>query len=171
MNKKKLCIYAVIVLILIICPLFLNNYLLTVVTAIMISALIGQSWNLLSGYAGQFSFGQAAFFGIGAYASVILYTQFGVSPWIGILAGMIIAALAGLGLGYLSFKSKLKGDYFALVTLAFAELLRLLVYNSAGTVFNGPSGIFVNYIKGGDAMAFQFQSWKTYYYIFLHFLH
>lgn len=166
-NKRNLTIFIVIAVILLLCPLGLNMYLLTVGTTIMITAILGQSWNLLSGYAGQFSFGQAAFFGIGAYASVVLYMQFGVSPWIGIIAGMIVSALFGLGLGYLSFKCKIKGDYFALVTLAFAELLRLLVYNSSDTVFNGPSGLFVSYIKGGDASAFQFQNWEVYYYIFL----
>ena len=168
-NKKNIIIMAAATVILILCPLFCGDYILTVLTTVMITSILGQSWNLLSGYAGQFSFGQAAFFGIGAYASAVLYMQFGISPWIGIIAGMIAAALAGLGLGFLSFKCRIKGDYFALVTLAFAELLRLLVYNSANTAFNGPSGLFVKYIKGGDISAFQFSSWEAYFYIFLGF--
>ena len=172
MNKKKAgyALLAFILLVLLISPYFLDGYLLTVLTNIMMTALLAQSWNLLSGYAGQFSFGQAAFFGIGAYTSVILYTVFEISPWIGLLCGMLIAALVGAGIGYLSFHCKIKGDYFALATLAFAEIMRLLVYNSSGSVFGGPSGIFVKFIKGGDASAFQFDSWKPYYYIIFAFV-
>lgn len=165
MNKIKTILLAIVAVLLGISPFVVNNYILSVFTTIMITALLAQSWNILSGYGGQFSFGQAAFFGIGAYTSVILYTQYGVSPWIGTIVGMLVAAIVGIFIGYLTFYCKIKGDYFALATLAFAEILRLVVYNSADTVFNGPSGIFVNYLKGGSFSAFQFTSWKTYFYI------
>lgn len=147
-------------------PFVSNNYILTVLTTIMMTALLGQSWNILSGYAGQFSFGQAIFYGIGAYTSVILYTQFGLSPWIGAFIGMGVAMLVGVIIGYLTFYCQIKGDYFALATLAFAEIFRLIVYNStSSSVFKGPGGIFINYIHGGSFSAFQFSSWKVYYYI------
>lgn len=167
MTKTKtnfICVSIVIAFLLAV-PFFINNYLLTVLTTIMITALLGQSWNLMSGYAGQFSFGHAAFFGAGAYTSVVLYVQFNISPWIGMIVGMLVSALIGIIIGYLSFHCKIKGDYFALATLAFAEIIRLFVYNSQDTVLNGPSGIFVTFIKGGSPKAFQFASWKPYFYI------
>lgn len=169
-NKNAFIIPLIIVAVLLVTPFFINNYLLTVLTTIMITALLAQSWNLMSGYAGQFSFGHAAFFGTGAYTSVVLYTVLNVSPWIGMIVGMIVAAIIGVIIGYLSFHCKIKGDYFALATLAFAEIIRLFVYNSQDTVLGGPSGIFVTFIKGGDPKAFQFSSWKPYYYIILLFV-
>lgn len=147
-------------------PFVSNNYVLTVLTTIMTTALLGQSWNILSGYGGQFSFGQAIFYGIGAYTAVILYTKFGVTPWLGAIVGMGIAMLVGVIIGYLTFYCKIKGDYFALATLAFAEIFRLAVYNStSSSMFGGPGGIFISYIHGGSFSAFQFSSWKTYYFI------
>ena len=76
----------------------------------------------MSGYAGQFSFGHAVFFGIGAYTSTALYTMFGVTPWIGMILGALLASLVGAIIGFLSFRYKLRDDYFALATLAFAEI-------------------------------------------------
>lgn len=169
-NNKSFIIPLLAIPVLCIIPLFIDNYILTVLTTIMITALLGQSWNIMSGYAGQFSFGHAAFFGIGAYTTVVLYVQYNVSPWIGMLVGMILAAIVGIIIGYLSFHCKIKGDYFALATLAFAEIIRLFVYNSQDTVLNGPSGIFVTFIKGGSARAFQFASWKPYFYIIFTFV-
>jgi branched-chain amino acid transport system permease protein len=89
-------------------------------------ALIGQSWNILGGYGGQMSFGHAAFFGTGAYTSTILQIRFGVNPWIGMAAAALAASAVGGFIGFLSFRYGLRGSYFALVTLAFAEVLRIL---------------------------------------------
>lgn len=169
-QKLTLVFSGAVTAILLVVPFLINNYLLTILTSIMITALLGQSWNIMSGYAGQFSFGHAAFFGAGAYTTVILYVQYNISPWIGMIVGMAVAAVIGLIIGYLSFHCHIKGDYFALATLAFAEILRLLVYNSQDTMFGGPGGIFVTYIKGGSVKAFQFSSWKPYYYIILLFV-
>ncbi|NMB01675.1 MAG: branched-chain amino acid ABC transporter permease, partial [Firmicutes bacterium] len=84
--------------------------MLSVGISVLLMALLGQSWNIMSGYAGQFSFGHAAFFGLGAYTSSILYMDHGVSPWIGMIAGMVVAALVGVLIGFLSFRYKLRGD-------------------------------------------------------------
>jgi branched-chain amino acid transport system permease protein len=89
-------------------------------------ALIGQSWNILGGYGGQMSFGHAAFFGTGAYTSTILQIRFGINPWIGMAAAALAASAVGGFIGFLSFRYGLRGSYFALVTLAFAEVLRIL---------------------------------------------
>lgn len=89
-------------------------------------AFIGQSWNIAGGFAGQLSFGHVVFFGAGAYASTILQVRFGLNPWLGLPASALAGALVGWVIGYLSFRAGLKGSYFALITLAFAEVLRIV---------------------------------------------
>ena len=103
--------------------------------------LMAQSWNLLGGYGGQFSFGHALFFGTGAYAQAIAQLQGGLNPWIALPLAVAAAALVGLFFGAISFRYGLKGSYFALVTLAFAEVFRILAlsvpFTGAGV---GPLG-------------------------------
>jgi branched-chain amino acid transport system permease protein len=89
-------------------------------------AFLGQAWNVLGGYGGQFSFGHAAFFGTGAYVSAVLQLRYGVNPWAGLALAGVGAAIVGAIVGGLSFRYGLRGSYFALVTLAFAEVLRIL---------------------------------------------
>ena len=81
-------------------------------------AMCGVAWNVMGGYAGMFSFGQASFFGIGAYTSSFLLLTFRVSPWIGLAAGGIISSLLAAAIGYPC--SKLRGHYFAIASIAFA---------------------------------------------------
>lgn len=103
-----------------------SNYLLGLGVVILFSAFLGQSWSVLGGMCGQFSLGHAAFFGIGLYVSFILQVNFGLSAWIGLAAGTAAGAIVGLVLGFISFRYGLKGSYFALVTLAFAEVFRVV---------------------------------------------
>ena len=111
-------------------PPFLSKYQLEILISVLFWAYLGIAWNLLGGYAGQFSFGHAAFFGIGAYTSTLLLLRVGVTPWVGMVAGGALAAAFGLFEGYLSFRYGLKGPYFSLVTLAFAEMLRVIAVNT-----------------------------------------
>ena len=104
-------------------PPLMPKYALEVLISILFFGYLGACWNILGGYGGQFSFGHAAFFGLGAYTSTLLFLHWGVSPWIGMLAGGLLAAGFGLFAGYLSFRYGLRGPYFSLVTLAFAEKL------------------------------------------------
>ena len=90
------------------------------------AGLLAQAWNILGGFGGQFSFGHALFFGFGAYVQAIAQLQWGLNPWVALVAAAGVAALVGLGVGALSFRYGLKGSYFALVTLAFAEVCRIL---------------------------------------------
>ena len=90
------------------------------------AALLALAWNLLGGFGGQFSFGHALFFGSGAYASAVLQLAHGVNAWAALLAAVLIAAAVGAFVGALAFRYGLKGSYFALVTLAFAEVFRIL---------------------------------------------
>ncbi len=89
-------------------------------------ALLGQAWNVLGGYGGQFSFGHAAFFGTGAYIAAVLQIKFGLNAWLCFALAGMGGALVGAIIGFLSFRYGLRGSYFALVTLAFAEVLRIL---------------------------------------------
>ena len=158
-----MCTLFVLLAVAAIVPFFFGRYLLSVAIAILIMALLGQSWNIMSGYAGQFSFGHAAFFGIGAYTSSILYVDKGLSPWIGMLLGMIAAALIGILIGFLSFRYKLRGDFFALVTLAFAEILRVLFNNTKA--LKGAGGVLIPYKDKWSE--FQFASDRAFYFILL----
>ena len=108
-------------------PLFVTSDVwLNSLIMVLYAALLGQAWNILGGYGGQFSFGHAAFFGTGAYSVAVLQVQLGVNPWIGLVAGTAMAAAVAAFVGAVSFRYGLRGSYFALVTLAFAEVLRIL---------------------------------------------
>jgi len=108
-------------------PVFIQSDVwLNSLIMILFVALLGQAWNILAGYGGQFSFGHAAFFGTGAYGVAVLQVQLGLSPWIGLVVGVAAAGLVAAFIGAVSFRYGLRGSYFALVTLAFAEVLRIL---------------------------------------------
>ncbi len=98
------------------------NFVMTALYA----CLLAQAWNVLGGFGGQFSFGHALFFGTGAYVQAIAQMQWGLSPWVALPLGMAIAAAVGAFVGAVSFRYGLKGSYFALVTLAFAEVFRIV---------------------------------------------
>ena len=165
MKTKRLELGTLIVLLAIACifPFLSGRYMLSVGISILIMALLGQSWNIMSGYAGQFSFGHAAFFGIGAYTSSILYIDHSISPWFGMIMGMCLAALVGLLIGVLSFRYKLRGDFFALVTLAFAEIMRVLFNNTKA--LKGASGVLIPYRVNWQE--FQFASDRAFYFVLL----
>ncbi|MDP5181231.1 branched-chain amino acid ABC transporter permease [Blastococcus sp. BMG 814] len=127
---KHLAAVAVLALVLAFLPLVLPPAQQAVAVRVLIFAILALGWNVMSGFGGMFSFGHAAYFGIGAYVSVWLLVELGVSPWIGMLAGMVAAALFAALIGFLALRYKLKGAYFALSTFAFAEMLRLLAINS-----------------------------------------
>lgn len=117
------------------------NTVLNFIVFTLIIALAAQGWNLLGGLCGQFSFGHAAFFGTGAYATAILQTRYGVNAWAGFAVAIAASAAIGWLIGYLSFRSGLRGSYFALVTLAFAEVFRILANASSFT--GGAAGTLV----------------------------
>ena len=99
---------------------------LTFIMMALYAALLAQAWNMLGGYGGQFSFGHALFFGSGAYVQAIAQLSFGLNPWLALVAAVALAAGVGAFVGALTFRYGLKGSYFALVTLAFAEVFRIL---------------------------------------------
>ena len=101
-----------------------QGYGIRVLTLVLLFAAMGQSWNIVGGLANQISLGHAAFFGLGAYTSTLLLMRYGISPWLGIVAAMAVAAVAGALLSLPTMR--LRGHYFALATLAFGEVLRAI---------------------------------------------
>lgn len=108
-------------------PLFLGQYWLHAAIVGLFYVMMASSWNLLAGYTGQVSFGHAAFAGIGAYTSGILAAKAGLPPLVGLPLGVGLAALLGLALGSLCIR--MGGIYLSLTTLAFSEILRIIVTN------------------------------------------
>jgi branched-chain amino acid transport system permease protein len=131
---------------------------------IMLFSVMGQGWNVLSGYAGQFSFGHSLFFGLGAYTSSLLFAKLGLSPWLGMPLAMLVAVVVGLLIGYLSFRYGLTGPFFALIMLAFAEIFHITVmsWKFAG----GANGLLLPY-KGNAPLFFQFTDKEPFYYLLL----
>lgn len=130
------------------------------VTALIVAAL-SVAWNLVGGYAGRLSFGHAAFFGLGAYTSSLLLINFELSPWIGAVAGMIVAGVTALLLG--SITTHLRGIYFTLVTFVFALLLMNLARFFTGFT-GGDVGLSLPLAQPSFAMM-QFRGQTAWYYL------
>lgn len=143
-----------------------SDFQVSIAVFILYWALLGTAWNIMGGYAGQFSFGHAAYFGIGAYTSTVLLINYELSPWIGMLVGALLAGIFGLLTGTLTFRYGLKGPYFALATFAFAEMLRLVATELE--FINTSIGLHVPLIKGDSWALLQFnENPKNYYFAIL----
>jgi branched-chain amino acid transport system permease protein len=151
------------VLVLLALPAVLSSYLVTIFIAIFFYGYLGQAWNIVGGYAGQLSAGHAAFVGIGAYTSALLSLQLGLTPWVGMFVGGVLAAALGALVGYLGFRFGLRGFYFVLLTVAFAEVCRILALNLDSV--GGALGLYITFT--GDPRQFQFQDNRVYYYVAL----
>jgi len=161
---KSLIPIAVVLAILAAVPFAVHsNVTLNFLVVALMIALVGQGWNILGGYGGQYSFGHAAFFGTGAYVTAILQMRYGINAWVGFAAGISAAAALGAILGVLTFRSGLRGSYFALVTLAFAEVLRIIA--SVAPITGAGVGTLIKLDLG--IRTFQFQSRAVFYWIIL----
>jgi branched-chain amino acid transport system permease protein len=119
---------ALALLVALLLPLFVTNAShLNLLVLVLMAAQLGVAWNLLGGYAGQVSLGHAAFYGLGSYTSTLLLLKFGFNPWLGMLAGGLVAAVLSLAFGWSCFR--LKGHYFAMATIAVAELVQIFFTN------------------------------------------
>jgi branched-chain amino acid transport system permease protein len=155
---------AIVVLLFAAVPLVVqSNVVLNFLVVALMIALAGQGWNILGGYGGQYSFGHAAFFGTGAYVTAILQVRYGVNAWLGFGIGIAAGALVGAVIGALTFRSGLRGSYFALVTLAFAEVLRILA--SVAPITGAGVGTLIRLDLRAEA--FQFQSRAVFYWVIL----
>src|SRR6202045_3683703 len=140
-----------------------SRFAIDIFIRILLFAFIGVAWNLMGGYAKQLSLGHAAYFGLGAYTSTILQIRFGISPWIGMLAGGIVAMLASLPIGALCFR--LRGPYFAISTIATAQVLMLLFLKFRDFTWGAEGTTMPN--LGNAPLMMQFDARSAYYYIAL----
>jgi branched-chain amino acid transport system permease protein len=122
-------------------PWVVNDYLLTVLIIILYFAYAGQAWNIMMGFAGQLSLGHALYLGLGGYVAAVLFTQFAVAPWLGLVVAVPIAAACGAIIGFLAFRFGVAGVYFAILTIAFAEFARIGFDN--WNFVNASSGLFL----------------------------
>ena len=164
MSMGRIAAIAVAALVLAALPILLRSdaWLSFAITTLLF-VFLGQSWNVLGGYGGQFSFGHAVFFGSGAYATAILQVKFGVPALAAAVAGVAAGALVGAFIGALSFRYGLRGSYFALVTLAFAEVFRIVA--SSLNVTGSGFGILIP--LDARAINLQFPSRLAFYYVVL----
>ena len=140
-----------------------SNAILNGLVTALIIALAGQGWNLLGGYGGQFSFGHAAFFGSGAYADAVLQARYGVNAYVALPAAVAVGGAIGWILGFLSFRAGLRGSYFALITLAFSEVFKIVA--NASPLTGGAAGVLIK--LNVSAANFQFASRAVYFWIVL----
>ncbi len=147
----------------IVVPPYLSRYYIHILVTIFLFAAAAEAWNIIGGYGGQFSLGHAAYFGLGAYTSTMLFHYFQVSPWVGMLLGAGIAVVVSWGIGWLCFR--LQGPYFVISTIALAEVLRFVFLNQRWVTM-GATGMSIKF-KGHDPWLMQFGSKLYYYYIAL----
>ena len=140
-----------------------SNFAMDILIRILLFAFIGTAWNLLGGYAKQFSLGHAAFFGLGAYTSTLLQIDLGVSPWIGMIAGGVVGMLASLPIGWLCFR--LRGPYFTIATIATAQVLMLVFLKMRDFAWGAEGTTIPN--LGNAPLMMQFEGKAPYYYIAL----
>ena len=164
--KRLYLLLAAVFVILILLPLYLDNYTLGIFVMIFYWAYVGQSWNVLTGYTGHISLGHALYIGIGAYATTFLAQTFGLTPWLGMFLGALIAVAIALFLGFLGFRFGIRGVYFVIMTIAFAEITRLVV--SHMEALGSFTGIFLDF--NPSFWNFQFRGNLPYYYISLGFM-
>ncbi len=154
----------VLAVILVALPLLVKSaFTLDIFIRILLFAFIGTAWNLMGGYAKQLSLGHVAYFGLGAYTSTLLQVNFDISPWIGMLAGGVVAALASLPIGWLCFR--LRGPYFTIATIATAQVLMLIFLKFRDFAWGAEGTTIPN--LGNAPLMMQFEAKSAYYYVAL----
>jgi branched-chain amino acid transport system permease protein len=162
--KKGLFVFILFMCILAAIPLFLDDpFVCHILIMIMMYATMSIGWNVIGGYAGQVSFGNAAFFGVGAYTTAILLVNFSVNPWLGMLAGCFFSVGLAVIVGYPCFR--LRGHYFAIATIAVGEIMVVIFTN--WDYVGAAVGIYMPILEESFTN-FEFHSSKVpYYYIIL----
>jgi branched-chain amino acid transport system permease protein len=144
--------------------LFTTPFAHHLVILILLYALMAQSWNVVAGLSGMISLGHVIFFGIGAYASTVLFVKFGITPWIGLIVGMVLSALAAIAIGVPTLR--LSGHYFAIATLLIGASVQIIVqrWDWVGAA----SGLYIPLDRTSPWLSLQFHRSKVpYYYLAL----
>lgn len=164
--KKKLVRYIILAVIFCAVPLVSpNNYVVQIINMAGIYMILAMGFNILAGYAGQVSLGQAAFFAIGAYGSALLNTHFGLPFWATLPASVVISIIFGVILAIPALK--VRGKYLVLLTIGFGEIVRLVLLNWQA-VTGGTSGVLK--IEAPSIFGYELFSLKSYYYLILVFV-
>jgi len=165
-RRKYLAIGGVLLFFLLFPYIFRKSFAQHMMILIFLYALMGMAWNILGGYTGQVSLGHTVYFGIGAYTSTCFLMWYGLSPWIGMVFGVVFSVVVSQVVGYPCFR--LKGHYFAIATICVGEIIHLLFLNWQGV--GGAIGLFLP-ILPESFINFEFHKSKIpYYYIILFFL-
>jgi len=162
---KRWIVLAIVIAVASLLPLALDarGYWIRVLSFTLLFAAMAQAWNIVGGLANQLSLGHAAFFGIGAYTSTILLVKFSITPWLGMLAGGALGAIAALVIAIPTMR--LQGHYFALATLAFGEVMRVIA-NVWTSLTGGPGGLSVPF-QPPSLSAYSFKLLRPHAYIAL----
>lgn len=164
--KRALVLLAALAALLIAAPFLVDSYILTVLVTALWFAYVGQAWNVMMGFAGQLSLGHSLYVGLGAYTAAALYLHFGIGPWAGLFLAMAFATLAGTALGSLGFRFGIRGVYFALLTIAFAEFTRI-AFDHFGWV-GSSGGFFLPVVAPGTVDIFNLRgSTRLFYFVAL----
>lgn len=151
-------------------PILVTRYQQHLLIMIMLFAYAATCWNMICGFIGELSLGHAVYLGVGGYVSTLLLMYTGLTPWLGMFVGAALATVFGLVIGYPALR--LKGPYFTLTTIAFAEILRIWIENNEflfGLDIKGSMGLVLPQY-GYSFAAYEFESKLAYYYIILGFL-
>ncbi len=164
-NRKVAALLAALALLLLLLPLFgLNSFYLHLMITIFMYAVMSQSWNVIAGLSGQISLGHGLFFGVGAYASSFLYVEYGLTPWLGLLVGVILCALIAVLIGIPMLR--LSGHYFAIATLLIGISFQIVFQRWEWV--GAASGLWMPLTEESSWSALQFHDSKApYYYVFL----
>ena len=163
--RTTLIIAAVVLLALLLLPIWLQSpYALHIFILLFIAVALGESWNVIGGFAGQYSVGHSAWYGLGAYGAFILLQQKGIPPWFGIWVAVAIAVTVALAVGWITFR--LRGPYFVLASIAVAEIIRLLALNWK-PLTNGAEGLSVDVprLSVGGTLITDWNSKTPYFYM------
>lgn len=160
LTKKQWAAYGIGVLVAFLLPLVARStFSQHVLVMIVIWSIVGMGWNFLGGYAGQTSTGHAVFFGLGAYTCAVLFKFFNITPWVGIIAGMLISVCVSILIGWPLLR--LKGHYFAVASMAVCECCRIIFVNIR--TFGGATGLDFLNKRVNKWAAFQLEKTESYY--------
>jgi len=136
---RTLLPWAIAAVVLALVPIWVQSpYALHIFILLFIAIALGESWNVIGGFAGQYSVGHAAWYGLGAYGAFILLQRKAIAPWFGVWVAVAVAVIIAVAVGWITFR--LRGPYFVLASIAVAEIIRLAALNWK-ELTNGAEGI------------------------------
>lgn len=143
-------------------PAVADRYTVSVLVLVFWFAYVGQAWNVMMGFAGLLSLGHALYVGLGAYVSAGLFVRLGIGPWAGLPVAMLVSMAFGAAVGWLGFRFRIEGVYFALLTIAFAEVTRIGFDHLAWT--GGAAGLFLPVAAGGGGAWWNLRGGPVFFY-------